>query len=171
MPDDSAATARAASTATRAFFLILGITTASWAPMVPLAKARLDLDEAHLGLVLLWMGLGCAGATPLAGFLVHRYGNRNVMTISGLLLCLGLVGLGASNIVPVLFSAAGRMPGASPGIAIATVTTLGYVGMLTGPVAIGFLAHATSLPLALGAIAVPLVVVAACAAIAHRGRR
>ena len=53
-------------------------------------------------------------------------------------------------------------------LSIATLSTLGYTGMLTGPVAIGFLTHATSLPLALGAIAVPLAVVAACAAIARR---
>jgi predicted MFS family arabinose efflux permease len=79
-----------------------------------------------------------------------------------------LVGLGAANIVPVLFSAAGRMPGASPGISIATVTTFGYAGMLTGPAVIGFVAQATSLPVALGGIAVLLVVVSACAAVARR---
>jgi predicted MFS family arabinose efflux permease len=79
-----------------------------------------------------------------------------------------LVGLGSSNIVPVLFSAAGRVPGTSPGITIAAVTTLGYAGMLAAPAAIGYIAHATSLPLALSVIAVLLVVVAACAGIARR---
>ena len=79
-----------------------------------------------------------------------------------------LVGLGASNIVPVLFSAAGRMPGASPGMSIATVTALGYSGMLAGPAVIGLVAHASSLPLALGGVAVLLTAVAACASITRR---
>lgn len=79
-----------------------------------------------------------------------------------------LVGLGASNIVPVLFSAAGRLPGTTPGISIAMVTALGYAGMLAGPAVIGFVAHASSLPIALSGIAVLLVAVSACAAIARR---
>ena len=375
----------AASTATRGFFLLSGIGMASWAPMVPFAKAQLGLDDAQLGLVLLCMGLGSTGAMPLAGYLSHRYGNRVVMAISGLMVCVALplltvapssivlgaalvgfggslgvldvamnahavdverlhgrplmsgfhglfsvgglagsagmtallgagapltacavavsillvaiiatqwkkvivpvrdvtiaqrsafarpsatavllgflcmvvflaegamldwsavflrsardfamsgagmgyaafsiamaagrllgdrittalgpvrivrwgslvaatglvvatalpwgvtsligfvlVGLGASNIVPVLFSAAGRIPGTAPGIAIATVTVLGYAGMLSGPAVIGFVARATSLPLALCGIAALLVVVAMCASIARRNTR
>jgi predicted MFS family arabinose efflux permease len=81
-----------------------------------------------------------------------------------------LVGVGASNIVPVLFSAAGRIPGTAPGVALATVTTLGYAGMLAGPAAIGAAAHAFSLPLALGGVAALLVVVSASAAIVRRDR-
>jgi predicted MFS family arabinose efflux permease len=81
-----------------------------------------------------------------------------------------LVGVGASNIVPVLFSAAGRLPGTTPGVAIATVTTFGYAGILAGPAAIGVAAHALSLPLALGGVAVLLVAVSASASIANRDR-
>jgi predicted MFS family arabinose efflux permease len=79
-----------------------------------------------------------------------------------------LVGIGAANIVPVLFSAAGRVGGTATGIAIATVTTLGYAGMLAGPAAIGYIAHATSLPVALSVVAALLVGVAGFAAIARR---
>jgi predicted MFS family arabinose efflux permease len=79
-----------------------------------------------------------------------------------------LVGLGASNIVPVLFSAAGRLPGTSAGMAIATVTALGYTGMLAGPAAIGLVARITSLPIALGGIAVLLAAVSANASIIRR---
>jgi predicted MFS family arabinose efflux permease len=82
-----------------------------------------------------------------------------------------LVGLGASNIVPVLFSAAGRIPGTAPGVAIATVTTFGYTGILSGPAAIGVVADALSLPLALGGVAVLLVAVSAGASIVRRDRR
>ena len=44
-----------------------------------------------------------------------------------------IVGIGAANIVPVLFSGAGRVPGVPPGIALATVTTIAYAGLLLGP--------------------------------------
>jgi predicted MFS family arabinose efflux permease len=70
-----------------------------------------------------------------------------------------LIGLGASNIVPVMFSAAGRLAGTPPAVAIATATTLGYIGLLSGPALIGFVAHASSLSVAFMAVAGLLVVV------------
>ncbi|WP_240732302.1 MULTISPECIES: MFS transporter [Dyella] len=76
-----------------------------------------------------------------------------------------LIGLGASNIVPVMFSAAGHMPGASPAISIATVTTLGYAGLLSGPALIGFISHGSSLPMALGTVSGMLMLVAGAARI------
>jgi predicted MFS family arabinose efflux permease len=74
-----------------------------------------------------------------------------------------LVGLGAANIVPVMFGAAGRLPGSSPGISLATVTTLGYLGLLCGPALVGFVAHASSLPLALAGVGAMLLLTAASA--------
>src|SRR5262245_15967564 len=88
--DAAAVRANRAATATRGFFLLSGIGMASWAPMVPFAKARLGLDEAQLGIVLLCMGLGSTGAMPLAGFLTHRYGPRKVLMVSGVVLCVAL---------------------------------------------------------------------------------
>jgi predicted MFS family arabinose efflux permease len=70
-----------------------------------------------------------------------------------------LIGLGASNIVPVMFSAAGRLPDTPPAVGIATATTLGYVGLLSGPALIGFVAHASSLSVAFIAVASLLVLV------------
>jgi hypothetical protein len=81
-----------------------------------------------------------------------------------------LIGLGAANIVPVMFSAAGRLPHSSPAISLAVATTLGYAGLLTGPALIGFLAHASNLPVALAAVAGLLLVVAASARIVRRVR-
>lgn len=77
----------AARRATYGFFLMCGIATASWAPMVPFAKTRLDLDEAELGLVLLCLGIGSAGAMPLAGHLCHRLGSRRVLLVTGVASC------------------------------------------------------------------------------------
>lgn len=72
----------------------------------------------------------------------------------------GLVGLGLSNAIPVLFSAAGRVPGTEPGTALAAVATTGYLGFLAGPALIGLIAEASNLPLALGLVSL------VCAAIA-----
>lgn len=74
-----------------------------------------------------------------------------------------LVGLGASNMVPVLFSAAGSQQTMPSGLAIAAITTIGYAGILAGPAAIGFLSQATNLSVALGAVALGLLLVAAAA--------
>ncbi|CAM5506715.1 hypothetical protein [Rhodanobacter lindaniclasticus] len=81
-----------------------------------------------------------------------------------------LIGLGAANIVPVMFGAAGRLLGASPGISIATVTTLGYAGLLSGPALIGFLAQAGGLPVALAAVAGLLLLTAASARLVRPSR-
>lgn len=71
-----------------------------------------------------------------------------------------LIGLGASNVVPVLFSAAGKIPGMPPGIAIASVATLGYTGLLVGPAFIGYAAHYTGLPAALCAVGILMLPIA-----------
>ena len=56
-----------------------------------------------------------------------------------------LVGLGCSNIVPVLFSAVGRQKTMPQSVAVPAITTLGYAGVLSGPAGIGFIAHHSSL--------------------------
>ncbi|MCW5557173.1 MAG: MFS transporter [Verrucomicrobiae bacterium] len=57
-------------------------------------------------------------------------------------------GLGFAIIIPLVVSAAGRVPGVSEGLAVAVVTTLGYFGFLIGPPAIGFLSAAFGLRVA-----------------------
>jgi len=52
-----------AARATRFIFLMSGFAMASWAPMVPYAKARLHLDDADLGLVRRSAGWPVATAT------------------------------------------------------------------------------------------------------------
>lgn len=72
-----------------------------------------------------------------------------------------LVGVGASNIVPVLFSAAGRTRDMPPGLAITAISTLGYLGLLAGPALVGLVAHLTSLTFAFLVLSAALLVVAA----------
>lgn len=106
-----------------------------------------------------------AGASTAAvGFLLAAMAPWPPISLFGF----ALIGLGASNIVPVMFSAAGRLPGNPPAISIATVTTLGYAGLLSGPALIGFLAHASNLPVALAVVAGMLLLVAGAAPIVRR---
>jgi MFS family permease len=58
-------------------------------------------------------------------------------------------GLGIGNTAPILFAGGGRLEPEAPGRGIAAVTTLGYLGFLSGPPLIGFAAQLTSLPAAL----------------------
>ena len=48
-----------------------------------------------------------------------------------------LVGLGVSSIVPTVYSAAGRHSKVPPGIALATVSSVSFLGFLMGPPLIG----------------------------------
>ncbi|MEB6335405.1 MFS transporter [Serratia rhizosphaerae] len=74
-----------------------------------------------------------------------------------------LVGLGASNVVPILFSAAGNQHDMPANLAIASVTTLGYAGILAGPALIGFIAQVSSLTVAFGCVTALLLAVTASA--------
>lgn len=52
---------------TRIAFFIAGFGIAAWAPLVPYAKARAQLNEGTLGLLLLCLGVGSMIAMPVAG--------------------------------------------------------------------------------------------------------
>ena len=60
-----------------------------------------------------------------------------------LLLGFGLIGLGIAVIIPLAFSRAGNDKTISQGTAIASIATLGYGGMLLGPLFLGLLAEIT----------------------------
>lgn len=76
-----------------------------------------------------------------------------------------LVGLGCSNVVPVLFSLAGRQHAMPESLAVPAIATMGYAGVLMGPALIGFVAHGTSL------VAAMLVLVALLVGVAMGARR
>ncbi len=60
-----------------------------------------------------------------------------------------LVGAGLAPVVPILFSAATRVPSVSRAAAIAAVSSIGYAGFMIGPPLIGGLAQAVSLTAAM----------------------
>lgn len=102
--------------------------------------------------------------------LAQRLGSVQLVRLSGFLATAGLalalldgrpvsaligfaaVGAGFATVVPQVFSAAGNVPGVPSGPALATVTTMGYLGFLIGPPFIGLLAEAVGLRLSLGTI-------------------
>lgn len=69
-------------------------------------------------------------------------------------------GLGVANMIPIIFSAAGNHPGLSAGTALATVTMLGYSGILVAPASIGVVAEYLGFRVTYGALAILLAVVA-----------
>jgi len=82
----------------------------------------------------------------------------------------GLLGLGIATVVPLTFSAAGTH-GEQPGVSIAAVATVSYVGWLAGPSTVGGIAELTNLPAALAVAAALLAVVAVFARALDTGRR
>jgi MFS family permease len=99
------------------------------------------------------------GALAAAGLALTLLIGHSAVAILGF----AMVGAGLSCVFPVVLSAAARTPGLPPSAAIAAVCTVGYVGFLVGPPAIGGLAELIGLPAALG------LVVALCALIAVLG--
>ncbi len=95
--------------------------------------------------------------------LVTRFGIQRMLQISGIIISSGLavavlfptielatvgfflVGLGVSSVVPLVYSAAGKSKTMSPGVALAAVSTIGFLGFLIGPPLIGFIAELSGL--------------------------
>ncbi|SET48993.1 MFS transporter [Hymenobacter actinosclerus] len=133
-----------------------------------------------------WVGLGFAAFMALmatgrfvADWFTDRYGRRRTLVLSGLLEAGGLllavafptlwaatlgfmlVGLGTAAVVPLVYGAAGRSTTMPAGMALAAVTTVGFVGFLLGPPLIGFVAAVSSLRVSFALIAAMGLAVAA----------
>lgn len=78
----------AARLATRIAFFVAGFGLACWAPLVPLVRDRLHLDEGTLGLLLLCLGIGSVTAMAFTGALSARFGCKPVILFSGAALTL-----------------------------------------------------------------------------------
>ena len=89
---------------TRIAFFIAGFGIAAWAPLVPYAKARAELSEGTLGLLLLCLGVGSIIAMPVAGGLASRYGCRRVLSAGTIMICLALPMLATVSSIPLLMA-------------------------------------------------------------------
>jgi MFS family permease len=115
------------------------------------------VSVAHGGLGYMLFSIAMTFSRFVGDGIVARFGNRFVLRVGGVIAVLGLcclllapvawialvsfvfVGLGAANIVPILFRLAGTQDKMPKGLAVAALTTAGYGGLLTGPAVIGFL--------------------------------
>ncbi|SFD33644.1 MFS transporter [Massilia yuzhufengensis] len=118
--------------------------------------------------------------------MILRFGALRVMVLGGLAMFAGLatavmsthfllsaagfalIGIGAANVVPLLFGAASRIPGMSAGAGVAAVATLGYGGLLLAPPVLGYIASQASIMVALGALSLSGLVIAMSARIIQR---
>ncbi|MDR6925911.1 MFS transporter [Pseudomonas sp. BE134] len=116
---------------------------------------------------------GDAIVRKLGGVRVVAFGG--VIAATGMMVSLGfdgwpasligyaLLGIGCSNIVPVLFTAVGRQNRMPQRVAIPAVISMGYAGILIGPAVIGFVAHLSTLSIALSGLVFLLLFVSATA--------
>ncbi len=99
----------------------------------------------------------------LGDWLVTKFGVKSILQLSGILIATGLmiavifpfmftvitgfllVGFGVSCVVPVVYGLAGKSTTMSPAMALASVSTISFLGFLIGPPLIGFIAQASSL--------------------------
>ena len=95
--------------------------------------------------------------------IIESLGRKKTIQISGLIISSGmflsvflpyiipatigfmLVGVGVSSIVPTVYSVAGKNGKVAPGIAIAMVSSVSYLGFLMGPPLIGYISALSSL--------------------------
>ena len=104
-PPPTFAPGRLEQMSTRIAYLIAGIGIAAWAPLVPYAKVRANLDEGTLGLLLLCLGVGSILAMPISGALATRFGCRRVLSGGTILICLALPLLATMTSLPWLVAA------------------------------------------------------------------
>ena len=125
-----------------------------------------------------WIGAGytafmstMATGRFFADWFTAKFGIRKTFQVSGILTAIGLltsvlfphlataivgfflVGFGVSSVVPLVYSAAGKSKVMSAGVAIAAVSTIGFLGFLIGPPLIGIVAGLSSLRLSFVIIA------------------
>jgi predicted MFS family arabinose efflux permease len=151
-----------------------------WSALLITGNGLVEVEQGGIGYML--FSIAMTGARLVGDALTARIGDRATMFWGGIVAIAGfamlllahapavafgafvLIGLGAANVVPVLFRLAGSQTVMPPGLAIAAITTTGYAGILLGPAAIGFLAQNMGLAMAFWLIPVLLLSVPICAA-------
>jgi MFS family permease len=129
-------------------------------------KKTIKVDPSFVGLGYAAFTCTMAFGRFIADTLVTRIGIRKVLQASGILIALGLfltisfpflstaviglflVGAGTSSVVPLVFSTAGKSKTVSPGTALASISTISFMGLLFGPPLIGFISGISSLRIA-----------------------
>ncbi|GAB3451967.1 MFS transporter [Kineococcus endophyticus] len=162
-------TGRLLALALMAFLLMLAEGTANdWSALQAVEDLGRSAASASLAYAAFAVAMtaGRFAADPVA----HRFGPVSVVRVGSALAAVGMLvvvlsptaggfpltlpgwvvfGLGLSGIVPQIFTAAGNLGVANPGVTISRVVSAGYVGLLAGPAVIGWLAGGVGLTTAL----------------------
>ena len=72
-------------------FFLPGFAIATWAPMIPMVKERLNIEADVLGILLLCVGISAFFIMPIAGMLGRKFGCRKVMAVSAAVMVIDLV--------------------------------------------------------------------------------
>lgn len=88
--------------ATRVIFFVAALPIVSWAPLVPLAKARLQLSDGDLGLLLLCIGIGSLIGMPVTGVMIARTGFRRIILVAGVTVLLAFPFLAVLASIPAM---------------------------------------------------------------------
>jgi predicted MFS family arabinose efflux permease len=94
LTEPDSATARRATRAVYAVFILSGFAFASWASRIPSIRDALDLTPRTLGLVLLAIAVGSVTSMPLAGVVVGRLGTARTVAVMALVAAAGLATAG-----------------------------------------------------------------------------
>jgi MFS family permease len=126
-------------------------------------------DMTRLGYVAFMFTMTAGRFT--ADYLVTRFGVHRILRMSGLFIITGMmlailfpyvstatlgfliVGIGTSSVVPMAYSLAGRSKKMLPGVALASVSSIGFLGFLIGPPIIGFISELSNLRVSFALIA------------------
>jgi hypothetical protein len=138
-------------------------------------RQSLATTTAVAGLGYATFSVAMAASRVLGDRLNHRLGPVTLARVGGAVAACGLgsalvagwaplalagfaaMGAGLGVVVPVLFRAAGSTSRVSSSVGVATVSSIGWLGFLAGPPAIGFVAGAVGLRLALAIVVVAIV--------------
>ncbi len=114
----------------------------------------------------------------MASYFIYKWGNTFVLKLSGSMMTIGMIiavisptiifatigfgiiGFGIASTVPICYSLAGKSKSLSPAIALTTVSTLGYLGLLAGPPIIGLISEAITLRWTFALVAIIGIVIA-----------
>lgn len=113
------------------------------------------VNAAFAGLAYTFFAIAMTTGRFTGHYLIRYFGEKKLLTYSAICATLGLalvsiaphwwlvlvgytlVGAGCSNIVPIMFSRAGRQKIMASAVALSCVSTMAYTGILVGPAFIG----------------------------------
>ena len=146
-----------------------------WSAVILSEVREMPKSQAGIGFTLFALAMTAGRLT--GDFTINHLGASRVLVLGSLLTVAGvalvvflppplglagfvLIGAGAANLVPLLFTAAGNQRSMPASHAIAAVSIMGYAGVLLGPALVGFLGKAIGLLWSFGLVGMFVLLVA-----------